>query len=509
MFHRSRPLVIALIGLGSVTAALTGIGPAAADQPEFCFTTPGVSDFNGDGFDDAAVGDPYATVNGQAAAGSVTLLFGGADGRIGEGRRTVITQASFGDEPEAGDHFGWDVALGTAGLGTDCADLLVGSPGEDLSGAVDAGVAHLVRDLPDDEGTPELEAFTLTQAEAGGDVEAGDEFGYSVAIGGALQEDGYRLVVGAPGENAGATPDVGAVNVWNLDLEPYGYTELRQGRVMPGGVRVPGIPEAGDRFGAALLTGSMDLPERDGDEVAKGLVIGAPGDTVSGRDGAGSVTVVHEALQSAASISQDSPGVPGSAETGDQFGASLALSPLVKGQPKVLAVGAPGEDAGRVSNTGSVTLFTNTNERFVPRLRFDQATAGVPGVNEAGDRFGAALAFGHRVPTLLVGVPTEDIGSATDAGAVQPVRVPGPTLPLEFLPSITESAPGTSGAVATGHQFGLALGALAGREENLLTISSVYAAVDSVYVLSDVTANAPRSWVAGPGANRFGWAVSN
>lgn len=39
-------------------------------------------------------------------------------------------------------------------------------------------------------------------------------------------------------------------------------------------------------------------------------------------------------------------------------------------------------------------------------------------------------------------------------------------------------------------------------------ISSVYATVDSVYVLSDVPASSPRSWVAGAGAGRFGWAVS-
>ena len=48
-------------------------------------TTRSASDFNGDGYDDAAVGDPYATVNGRAEAGAVTVLLGGADGRIGAG----------------------------------------------------------------------------------------------------------------------------------------------------------------------------------------------------------------------------------------------------------------------------------------------------------------------------------------------------------------------------------------------------------------------------------------
>ena len=59
------------------------------------------------------------------------MLFGDADGRIGEGARKVITQADFGDTPEAGDRFGFDVALGRARTG--CASLLIGVPGEDLS----------------------------------------------------------------------------------------------------------------------------------------------------------------------------------------------------------------------------------------------------------------------------------------------------------------------------------------------------------------------------------------
>ena len=50
-------------------------------------STRSTSDYNGDGYDDAAVGDPYATVNGQARAGAVTMLLGDADGRIGDGDR--------------------------------------------------------------------------------------------------------------------------------------------------------------------------------------------------------------------------------------------------------------------------------------------------------------------------------------------------------------------------------------------------------------------------------------
>jgi len=501
-------------GMSSVVC-LTAVGclallpPAASAAPAGCLTGS-TSDFNGDGYDDAAVGDPYATVNGQVGAGAVTVLFGDADGRIGAGPRKLITQASFGETPEAGDHFGWDVYLAPADLGSDCAQLLVGSPGEDVGSAKNAGTAHLISDLPASEGTPDLDVFRLTQAGAGGVVESGDEFGSAVVISGPLQEDGRWLVVGAPGESAGATADAGAVNIWNIDRTPVGLTELRQGRSAPHGtVRVPGTPQQGDRFGASVVVGAVNLASQVGDDVGQGLIIGAPGDAVSGHDDAGSVTVLQEAFQSTWRITQDSAGVPGAPSNGDRFGSSLALSPRSQAHAATLAVGAPGEDASGLADTGSVTLFSNASQRFVPRTRFSQATPGVPGTIEARDRFGYSLAFGLRTPTLLVGVPTEDIGSIANAGVVQPVQVPSTTLPLSFRSVITENAAGTAYAVGAGHQFGRSVGALSGRSENIVTISSVFAGSGSVYVISDNTAIVPRSWASTSGAGRFGWSVAN
>jgi hypothetical protein len=509
--HRRRFVVIPTIGGLAATACLM-LTPTTAAAANGC-NTSSVSDYNGDGYDDAAVGDPYATVNGKARAGAVTVLFGDADGRIGEGGRKVFTQATFGETPEAGDRFGYDVALGRArnGWTSGCASLLIGSPGEDVAGAVDAGTVYLLSDLPNLEGTPELESSSLTQADAKGTVEAGDQFGYSVAIMGLNQENRRRLIVGAPGENAGTVADAGAVSVFEVDKAPQGLAELRQGRRGPlGAVRLPDTPEPGDRFGASLATGMVNVAERSGAEIGQGLVIGAPGDMVSGRDGAGSVTVLSEKFESASLISQNSAGVPGAAENGDQFGYSVALSPRVGSRAATLAVGAPGENAGTIRDAGSVTLFNNASERFVPRTSFSQATAGVPGTNEAGDRFGYSLAFGHRVPTLLVGAPTEDIGSVANAGTVQPVRVPGASSPLQFLPTITEKTVGAGGDIGSGAQFGRSVGSLVGRTENILTITSPYAGFAAVYVLSDATDVSPRRWLGkdAPGIVGSGWAWS-
>jgi hypothetical protein len=130
----------------------------------------------------------------------------------------------------------------------------------------------------------------------------------------------------------------------------------------------------------------------------------------------------------------------------------------------------------------------------------------VPGANEAGDRFGSSLAFGHHGTTLLVGIPREDIKAVTNAGAVQPVQVTG-TRPLRFRPALNEDAPGTAGSVGADHRFGLSLSSVSGRTEHLLTIASPYAAGGSVYVLSDGKGVPPRSWVSSAGV-RFGWSVS-
>lgn len=509
MNHPRRPVVTStLAGL----AALAGVGlaqvpPASAAAPDGCVTTRSASDFNGDGYDDAAVGDPYATVNGRREAGSVTVLFGTADGRIGAGARQVITQADFGDTPEVGDHFGFDVALARADVNDLCADLLVGVPGEDLSAGVNAGLVYLINDLPDVEGTPDMEAVALTQSGAGGTVEAGDEFGSAVAIMGMHQAERRRVIVGAPGEDVGAVVDAGAVSVFEVESRPFSLGELRQGQRGPlGAIRLPGTPQRGDRFGSSLALGVVDLPERSGNETAHGLMIGAPGDTVSGHPGAGSVTIVQETFESASLLSQDSAGVPGAAETGDRFGYSLAYSPQFGVTRGTLAVGTPGEDVGAVADAGVVTVFSNIGERFVARTAFHQDTAGVPGKLEAGDRFGFALAAGFA-NAFYVGVPTEDVGSVVDAGSVQPVRIVGRQLPPRFLPTITENARGTAGSVGTANRFGRSIGSMAGQQENIVTISSPYARKGSVYVLTD--AGPARSWAAAAGAQRFGWSVSN
>ena len=82
--------------LGGGLLAALALGPLALVSPAYAAAdgcSAGMrSDFNGDGRSDTVVADPYATVNGQSQAGRVIVLYGDADGRVGEGSRGVVSQ---------------------------------------------------------------------------------------------------------------------------------------------------------------------------------------------------------------------------------------------------------------------------------------------------------------------------------------------------------------------------------------------------------------------------------
>jgi hypothetical protein len=102
------------------------------------------SDFNGDGFSDAVVADPYADPGGVTDAGQVTVLYGNS-GTIGGGSVATLVQGSggVGNAASAADRFG--TSLSAADLDNDgYTDLLVGTPYEDISGQADSGLAQVI-----------------------------------------------------------------------------------------------------------------------------------------------------------------------------------------------------------------------------------------------------------------------------------------------------------------------------------------------------------------------------
>ncbi|MFC8779451.1 hypothetical protein ACFT77_05145, partial [Streptomyces nigra] len=91
------------------------------------------------------------------------------------------------------------------------------------------------------------------------------------------------------------------------------------------------------------------------------LAIGAPGAAVGGKTKAGAVTVVYGGSTGPSGakyklLTQDTTGVPDSAESGDGFGTAVASTDLNKDGYADLVVGTPGEDRNGDTDDGMVQV---------------------------------------------------------------------------------------------------------------------------------------------------------
>lgn len=94
----------------------------------------------------------------------------------------------------------------------------------------------------------------------------------------------------------------------------------------------------------------------------KDAVLPAPGANVSGKEGAGAVVVLYGARSGLAAsrrktITQNTSGVPGTAETGDGFGAATTTADLNRDGYADLVVGSPYEDTAKGTDSGAVTVL--------------------------------------------------------------------------------------------------------------------------------------------------------
>jgi hypothetical protein len=126
------------------------------------------------------------------------------------------------------------------------------------------------------------------------------------------------------------------------------------------------------------------------------LAIGVFDENVGGVAEAGAVNVL---LGSAGGLTaagsqiwhQNSPGVPGVAESGDQFGYALAAGDFDGDGFDDLAVGMRFEGE---SATGAVYVLSGSAGGLIAASRqtWSQVSPGVPGAAENFDRFGSVLA---------------------------------------------------------------------------------------------------------------------
>lgn len=156
------------------------------------------------------------------------------------------------------------------------------------------------------------------------------------------------------------------------------------------------------------------------------LVMGVPGEDHDGVVDMGMIHYVAGTAFSSANVSQDSIGLWDEPEPYDRFGAALAAT------NRHFAVGVPGESREAVQQAGGVHVFIpsiNTDGIPLPLFGMGQSLSGAnDATGETGDQYASSLAMAPYRPAgaatvtdsmLAVGVPNEDAGGLTDAGAVQ------------------------------------------------------------------------------------------
>jgi hypothetical protein len=421
-----RALVVIAVALATLCAAAWPVvGAGAQPSP----TDPDVRvDFNGDGFDDLAIGVPAEGVGGAALAGAVNILYGASGGLTGTNQ--LLTQGN----PEPVDLFGFAVAKGDFN-GDGFTDLAVGAPSEDVGAAPSGGAVNVFYGSA--AGLP-----ATSQVRLQGNPEVGDQFGFALDAGLFNDDDFLDLAVGAPGETVGGQLSAGAVSVFYGSAA--GLPATSQGLFQ-------GNPEQGDRFGAALVAGFFNADQGD-------LAVGAPGEDVGSAGGAGAVSVFSGAPGGLPVASQVL--LQANPEVGDQFGSTLAAGFFSGSNFSDLAVGAPTETVGGRADAGAVSVFLGSASQLSGTAAQTLVQgSGVGGTAEAGDEFGAALAAGFfdaGPSDLAIGVPFEDLGASIDAGAVNVVYGSNTGL-VGRNQTLTQNSPGVVGTAEAGDLFGAAL----------------------------------------------------
>jgi len=376
---------------------LSGAAPAV---PQFVLRNPSPATNEGFGFTVAISGGlvvaatPFDGTGAPFAGSAYVFDLAGA-------APTAPVYTLSNPNPAASDQFGYAVAIS----GT---QVVVGANQDDTVGT-DAGSAY-VYDLGS--ASPSTPVLTLPNPAPG----TGDNFGYSVAISGAL------VVVGVVYDDQGAT-DAGGVFVYDLASGTPGVPAL---------VLNNPVPEMGDYFGSAVaISGTR-------------VVVGTPNDDL----GAANTGAAY--LFDLSSSTPTEPrfvmAVPSPA-FGDYFGRAVAISGTR------VVVGADGDDTG-ATEAGRVYVYDLAS----PTPKVPIATLNNPSPAEL-DLFGWTV--GIDGPRVVVGAYGDDAGGNNAGSAyVYDLSSATPTLPMLVLTNPTPAASDSFGAAVAISGTRVVIGAL-------------------------------------------------
>ncbi|MHB9852489.1 FG-GAP-like repeat-containing protein [Streptomyces krungchingensis] len=397
-----------------VTQNTSGI-PGTAEKNDEFGTSLASGDLNNDGYADLVVGAAREDVGSDVDGGTAVIVWGGKNGL--SGGLTVSDPA-----PSSHDRYGRTLAVGDFS-GDGRADLAVAGDGKDVaihkggftkasgpasryqvvtglqSGPIGGPHSMAAGDLNGD-GTDDLvlsgsyypdpetifEGTLVYRGSSAGLTfeRAIDNDNWDSTAVGDLNGDGYDDLVASAEPDDVRPGDGGSISTYLGGPDGLGSSPRQTiDQDTPG---VPGAAEDSDWFGSALSIDDIDGDGR-GD-----LAVSALYEDIGSAVLAGSVTVFRGAASGLSttgvkSFTQNTEGVPGTAEKTDQFGKAVRLADLNGDHRADLAIGADGEndaDGGLWVLRGSSSGITTKNA-----LSFGPSSVGVP--TTGYPRFGFAL----------------------------------------------------------------------------------------------------------------------
>jgi hypothetical protein len=218
-----------------------------------------------------------------------------------------------------------------------------------------------------------------------------------------------------------------------------------------------------------------------------------PGENVGSIEDAGSVNVLYGSTGTGlnGNGSQLFTQPVSAVEAGDQFGSALASGDFNNDGFADLAVGAPTEDVGTITDAGAVSVLygSNTGLSTAGAQTFTQPVSAV----EVDDTFGFSLAAGDfdndGFADLAAGASFEDVGSAVDAGAVSALYgTAGTGLSVTGAQTFTKAQGGGSIAAGDAFGFGLAAGDFNNDGDSDLGVGAPFEAVGAAVAAGAVSA---------------------
>ena len=340
-------------------------------------------DFNGNGFDDLAVGVPGENNN----KGVVNVIYGSGGGLSGNGnQRWRQNDDGLEDKREDNDAFGNDLVAGDFdGDGFD--DLAVGVPGENSG----RGAVNVIYGSSDSLNGNGNQRWSQQQDDITGGAERNNRFGSAVDAAD-YNADGFDdLAVGLPGEDGGS---VIVIYGSSGRLVSAGNQRWRQG---DNGILDKA--ESNNAFGAELRSGDFNV---DG---FADLAIGAPGED----DGQGVIHIIHGSADDLTNegnqLWRQDISKP---DDGDNYGTALAVADYNGDGGDDVAIGVPGENGAR----GAVDVIYAA----VPIAMTNGASFALDPVapESIATLFGINLASGTKNAPAGAGVPDVLLNTSVD-----------------------------------------------------------------------------------------------